>query len=1224
MESDSDVPVPRNRPSGSRLESRSRSNRAGNGYDSNGGERATADSEEGHQTPRRILRPRSGTTADLSTRVSVPSSVAFPSSVQSHSTIMESSETSHPLVPVISPSSGRGSRRSRVPRRRRMGILGSPSRTDGVRRHALSTVDSLPPSFQTHVPEAPSDLDMDFDEHLEDDLSIDNSYVSTYAALSNQNQSVVSSSSTSPRRRRDPIPALLPPGDDSEADELVTRPSSPPSLEASSLHTSLENILAGPDMLRYNASKRSRASEKPEGLYEKDLKRMITSGGAISVLLYRTGLPKAQANDVWPECRSTAKLPARYYRLNKDAYRQLDCSRKSKRYGIRDSNRPAKIPRMRLDSGTSTDVLSLPSPYVWPKGKMPTELFEEIASYLNRDDIKSMRLVCREFDRHVSQVLFNTVVVPFNTEIYGMLGQEIKPDLKGKKKVKIETIGLPWKNSDGDEVYKGYGLDVFRGFGHHILRFGMSFEVNEDSLARPPEKSLTERHTSFWGSYEWPFEEYRRFDDVAGLESAADETPRMKIAFSELSRVRELALSIDSGLGWLNGPDRSIRARILKKPPLVFGTSKHIPDRRTQAQQELWDYIESCHRATENDIKLATLYRMEVSRALSEDLEINMLLTEQPDLPFMDPHIFQEAAPHDTADIQVPSSFEEPEVLDRFVMTPSSIGTGLLISSSVLPETDAGHIMSPIIPANLTKAQKEWLLETEWAQRAFLASYMLSVMDNPTTFSSVHSLNVSRLSDRYLHMINRHDFWDSLPNLSNLTINVIPGYRTVNKDEAGFVDTPKTSPSNAIDPFYDLLKRVISCRNNIKKLGFGWITGGEHAEGVHARNKLLLPAPLLPADKALTHDFAAIGKRLLQFPHVEELRFENCWMTPPMLQSLVEQHDMFALKSLVLNSVSLTAILRDNANGHPNHAQQVGGVLGAVANIWPQIPAPNGQQAQQGQQNQITPQQMLQFHVQALQLQIQQFAAQAGAHHQTQLGALQVQLQGALNMQHQLQMAQANGQQPLGNQANQQFAGLLAQAAQQAAVAVAAANAVAPPPPPPPPPAATLNPSNPQTALQSLPREGSWTYILDIISPGLNLADFNSGFSRANPNRITSLESIHLNSCGYVKLPHVHYDQSAIEPINPIPKNPFFTKKYSALQPAMLSSKWPLLGEIVQEVNINELAALNAGWYLETGWRNAEKASAPEFDGCLPGGTGRITGIVRKLDRHADASRNTS
>lgn len=1008
------------------------------------------------------------------------------------------------------------------------------------------------------------------------------------------------------------LPSFAGTDDDSGEDDMEYS-DSPLPYPTTSSHMSLDDLslrASISEFKKFRGESMKRSREKFEALQEKDISRTLTARGAVSILLYHSGGLDPLANDIWPNFRNVAKLPVRYYRFKKDARYIAGMSFVKGKAAIatRASKRTKKSAKP-VDPADPVSQVKNAAPalsYSWPANRVPTELYEEISSYLNRDDIKSMRLVCKEFDRHVSQVLFKTVVVPFNSEIYGMLGQEPKPDLKGKKKVKIETLGLSWRNPNGDDVYNGHGLDVFRGFGQHILRFGMSFEVNEDSLAKPPTKRMTEKHATFWGKYDWPFEEYRRFDDVANLESAADETPRMKIAFSELSKVRELALSVDSGLGWLNGPDRSIRARIIQRPPSVFGTLKSIPDRRAHAQRELWDYIASCHQATESDVKLATLYKIEGSRSLLEAVESESEHDAQPELPFMDSQIIHEAIPHDTAELQIPPSFDDPEILDRFVLTPDPHDVGVLFSSSILP-TDAGQLMGPIIPAHLTKAQKEWLLETEWAQRAFISSYMLSIIDNPATFQLIHTLNISQLSDRYLPLLHRDDFWATLPSLTSVVLHVIPGYRTVHKDEAGFVETPKISPSSCLDMYYDLLNNVISRRANIKKLNIGWITGGEHAEGVLARNRLILPAPLLPASKCFSQDPAVVRSLLLKFPHVEELTLKNCWVTPLEVHTLVEQHDLLSLKSLVLNSVSLTAILRENGNGnnHPNHAQHFAGLFNAFALAH----GAHGQQAQQ-QQHALQGQAaliQLQHHIQHLQQQIAQLNGQAGPQQQQQLAMLQAQLQAGGAIQQHLAPAQQVQLQQMMQQHQQAMVtnGLQPLAAPAAPVAQN-------------PPAPASAPT-PQSVLKAQPREGSWVYLLDQISPGMNLSDFESDHSRANPERITSLASIRFISCGYAKLPYVHYDQTAIEPANPTPRNPIFTKKYVSLQPAMLSGKWPLLGEIVQEVDKNELMALNAGWFLETGWADPEEASESEFDGWLPGGTGRFTGLVRKSDRVAHA-----
>jgi hypothetical protein len=1010
----------------------------------------------------------------------------------------------------------------------------------------------------------------------------------------------------------------------------------------------------GPTHSRLVAGSSKRSRDKFENADNSSMSRILSDRGALAVMSYRSAVPDAEANDIWPNFRSAAKLPVRYCLLNKDS-QSSPVSRTKRRLPNVGKKRAGKDRQVDIDEET---------PAGRPKWNLPVELVEVIADYLTRDDIKSLRMVSQELNHYISQVIFQTVVVPFNTEIYGMLAQGQKPDLKGKKRAKHEKLGYSWRNSNGDEVYNGHGLDVFKGFGRHILRYGMSFEVNEESLSQPPAKSLTEEKMSFWGNYDWPFEEYRRFDTVAGLETAADETPRMKIAFAELTRIKELALSLDSGLGWLNGPDRSIRARILQRPPAVFGSRKNIPDRRAQAQQELWRHIESRHEAEGEDVKLATLYRLDGVRLLSEAEESRMIADEQPEMPFMDAHVIHGATPNDIVETPLPTSFDDPAVLDRFVLGSSGSGTGMLFSS-VSPPSDAAQVMNPIIPVNLTKTQKEWLLETEWAQRAFMSSYMLSIIDNPTTFTPVHTLNISMLSDRYLTMLNRPDFWAALPNITNLTLMVIPGWRTVHKDEAGFVDTPRINPITGFDPFCDLLHNQVAHLPGLESLTIGWIGGGEHAEGVHARNKLLMPAPVMSlgvgADMMTELDSNLLRTALLQFPHIKRLKLKSCWITPGALLQFVKIHDEKKLKHLVLDSVSLTAVLRPI--GHNQIAQAANAinalaaapaagpapplnapnnnnnVAGPVVNQTQAQPVPNANQLLQTiaaslqvqlqhlQQMQVNAGGIQQQHVAVLraqlQNQMQNLHAQMQQHAQIQQHQQQVQLQQQIQHHQQSQTpvpAQAQNQATQNTQIQIQMTASLhavtALAAQvqimhQQIVAVVPAQANYQPP------------ADPQSLLRDAPREGSWMSIIDVISPGTNLGDFGSEHCKADAERETSLQSIEFISCGYAKLPHASYDQAGVDRGNRLAlalSNSTFSKRYNALAPAMMSAKWTYLGEIVQEVDPAELAGLEIAWNLKTGWDNADEARAVEFDGLFPGGTGRFTGKVQVSDRVADAN----
>jgi hypothetical protein len=964
-----------------------------------------------------------------------------------------------------------------------------------------------------------------------------------------------------------------------------------------------------PDTFKSTASQNlKRPRENLENLDGNNLHDMLNNRGAVAALMYHSRMADSGANDVWPDFRDSAKVPVQYLMLHKQSQTSP---------GPRPLPRPAKVAKTNPEKDMCTQVSDEAPSSAFagrPEWKLPVELVELIASHLNRDDIKSMRLVNRELNHHVSQVIFKTVVVPFNTEIYGMLGNDPNPDTKGKKKAKAGALAFVWKNANGDNVYDGYGLDVFRGFGRHIIKFAMAFEVNEDALAKPPQKCLMEPHSTFWGSYDWPFEEYCRFVDVAGLETAADETPRMKIAFSELSRVKELGLSVDSGLGWLNGPDRSIRSSILQRPPDIFGTLEEFPDRRTQAQQELWDYIDACHKESDSNVRFAMLYRSGAVRP-SELLEASMAAKDQPTLPFMDPHVLQQAVGYETGDMCMPTSFEDPDILERFASKPAACPSGILFTSATQPN-DAAQLVSPIIPGTLTTSQKEWLLETEWAQRAFLSSYMLSIIDNPTTFEPIHTLNISRLSDRYIPALNRLDFWDALPNLSKLVLKAIPSWRSVYKNEAGVVETPKINPAGAIDSFYALLKRVISQRRNITHLAIGWATGGEHAEGVHARNKHILPAPLVGMESATTIDPEALRDCLLQFPFVEHLTLENCWMTPPALTEFVKLHDALRLKHMIFESVSLTALMRNFPNNHHQAAANIQlpifplNSLPNAQNV--QAPNPAAQQAAHVQQhNALDPNQILHFHIQALRQHIHHLQNLPGATTmQPQIVALQAQLQNQMYLAQQHSMP-GQPQQTHPQQAQVTHLAQLALQVQNVQQQQAALPPTAPALP-------TQNSEAPRAPLKIMPRPGSWFNLVDMLTPGPNLADFDSEHSQADPERRTALQSMRFNSCGYVRLLWAGFEQPGIDPPVQNARDPFFTKRTATLAPAMLGAKWPLLGDIVQGINALEMAALSAGWHMQQGWEDKEAAQAPTFDGYAPGGTGRFSGIVRVEDRVAE------
>ncbi|KAL2357102.1 hypothetical protein BJ546DRAFT_836781 [Cryomyces antarcticus] len=626
----------------------------------------------------------------------------------------------------------------------------------------------------------------------------------------------------------------------------------------------------------------------------------------------------------------------------------------------------------------ATDTVSLPT-LRWPKDQIPVEIFEMIAGHLSRDDVKSMRLVSREFECRVSRALFLTSVVPFNTEIYDML------------------------ETHSSRKRGGHGLRVFEGFGPHILEFGMSFEVEEDALLRAPQKKALNTVTSFYGAYNWPDEQYSRFDNLAGLERAADETPKMKQAFSHLTKVKRLALSVDSGLGWLSGPDVSIHTRVFHRPTPVFDNSRSSMD----------------------------------FRPVSETL---------------------------------PGRVDNRNVARQ----------GILYTTTGQDADAAPLLADAITPNDLSKEQKEWLMETEWAQRAFLMSYMLAVIDNPAVFHRIDTLNLACLSSSHVPLLCRPDFWAALPNLRNVTVQIAPDWRTITKDDAGYIECPQVDPSKAVPSFRAMLQHHIATKQSNKHLHIGWLGGGEHAKGVFARNRNLLPAPFMRTEYMTTADSPISD--MLHFPYVEVLTISNCWATPTALLAFFERHKESQVKKFTLSSVSLTA--------HPKFA-----------------PNHNALNAPPGW--------------------------------------------------HPVNLNWTEGH-----------------------------------------------------------REGSWPEIINRVSPGRTYDDFlnvvaKDSYYEPPVKEKAALTEVEFVSCGYVRLATAPFDQSVLEPPTSLRPSEFFSKRIDALFPVMLFSRDRYLGQIVQHMPTRELRALHWIWGMREGWSNKDKAQEPEYDGCLPGGTGRFSGTIR-------------
>lgn len=335
----------------------------------------------------------------------------------------------------------------------------------------------------------------------------------------------------------------------------------------------------------------------------------------------------------------------------------------------------------------------------------------------------------------------------------------------------------------------------------------------------------------------------------------------MTTALSNLGGVFELALSVVSGLGWITGPDQSDRQKIFSNKPEVFGPRFPPSILKSRSRYRKWKTL-----TAHIDLRDAH-YRG------AEDVDDRIPISSR-----KYPPLIFDGVDHESA---VPDNYD--------------IGSSHAIT------------FSNLIPNSLTAAQQEWLLENNWAQEAFLTSWCMALIDNACTFKHVHTLKFARLSSRYLKMLERQDIWNALENLRNVTILLVPDWRDVVKTDDRIVDTPPILPSFAADQFFGFLEQWLVGAENLTTLKVGYAAGGERAQGMCARNKHVLPAPVIKFSQP--HRAVDLVEKVLTLPYIHHLTLSNCWIPPDMLKRFVSVHNMenTALQTLVLDSVSLTA-----------------------------------------------------------------------------------------------------------------------------------------------------------------------------------------------------------------------------------------------------------------------------------------------------------------------------
>ena len=582
------------------------------------------------------------------------------------------------------------------------------------------------------------------------------------------------------------------------------------------------------------------------------------------------------------------------------------------------------------------------------------DLWTNVVEYLSAQDVRNVRSTCSGLAGEIAPIMVRSIVGKFGKSMFG----------------------LDSNCSDSSSTMR-QDTAVLSKYGSSVHKFGVSFEYDLPGLCSATAKVTEKQEQAWYGSYRWPTARYPRFKTLQELEDLVDDNrPLLKNIFSNLKNVSELALCLDSGHGWLEGPDISDLAlyeRRVQRGGKVFGRVFDAEDVwHTFGRNEYfkWAQQNSINEslkalATKNDTARTKKLIRELKKIEVRDYDSFREETSQPDFDEYShtegfavvaqqvqnqQHMPPPQPAQGGAFLQLQNTFNNA-IQPHFPVLPAALrrriqrltGRGGPNDSSreeskkrrqsgsipaQWPIIFNGHNFAadvggkatniqqkapspdsfPLLPGMLTEAQAQWLMETVWAQRAFLSAYTTSIIHHKQMLRGVHSLTVAKISSGLLPSLAQREFWTSLPALRRLKLLVSPDWRTEHMpgDKFHTAHMP-ISPLESAIKFAAFLQNHVAKLEKLSHLTIGYIGGGEHAVGIFARNQHLLPAPITmePRSWVMNHVKEPHPDTMFKFDHIRDLTFENCWFSPCMLEGFMEKSGDTSLHTLVLDSVSM-------------------------------------------------------------------------------------------------------------------------------------------------------------------------------------------------------------------------------------------------------------------------------------------------------------------------------
>lgn len=411
--------------------------------------------------------------------------------------------------------------------------------------------------------------------------------------------------------------------------------------------------------------------------------------------------------------------------------------------------------------------------------------------------------------------------------------------------------------------------ETFLAFAPDIFRFGLALELSESEIASPIDGDLEDVEIRPWGIFRWPAKKDFAIDSA--LEKFTQSIEKMQGGafriMESLHNVRELALSCNGGLGYLQGPD--INPLQPPGPGPIFGGSNVARDTPIT---DLGVEFDKPYRVEMLERKLAA---QGVDPSEMSDMILSLILREGGNAKTW------------ARDERQPTYLPKNRYPGRDVAREFRLNDKIRLQ-----------------PDQLTETQKRYLHKHLSAQQAVIQSFQMTIIGRSHVFQNLAKLNIARIPSFFIHLLCHDHFWDAMPQLSEVALGVVPDWRELEQFDKYTVVARQVYPTQAIPKVVHLLRNYIGKRPRITHLHFEWLCGGELAPGYAQRGCFVLPAPFLLEHRQVINSSRS---NILVLPHITHLSLKNCWFAPNIFYRIMylmsKEH---VLESLELETVSLS------------------------------------------------------------------------------------------------------------------------------------------------------------------------------------------------------------------------------------------------------------------------------------------------------------------------------